>query len=318
MAHQELATYLNDHFAGSLAGVELAKYLERGGFGDEVSDTAAALRLEIAADRDVLEGLIRSLGFAPSGTRQAATWLMKKAAELKARWDDPSARGLGLLEMLEALSLGIEGKAALWSALASVDDGPAALKQLDYGRLLQRAHHQRARLESLRLMSARLALSSTNGRSGNVRRDPRLAHPRMPADGQADRPIDRSTVAIAQGAYFVATGVWPLVHMRSFETVTGPKTDKWLVRTVGVLVSVIGATLVWAGTRRSVNGDTVRLATGAAAGLAAIDATYATRGRISRLYIADAALEACFVGAWTLAEIQRSADDGGLETRASR
>src|SRR5438067_11801258 len=52
------------------------------------------------------------------------------------------------------------------------------------------------------------------------------------------------SVAIAQGAYFVATGIWPLLHMPSFEAVTGPKVDKWLVRTVGVLVSVVGGVLV--------------------------------------------------------------------------
>ena len=44
-----------------------------------------------------------------------------------------------------------------------------------------------------------------------------------------------SELAIAQGAYFLGTGVWPLVLMPSFESVTGPKVDKWLVRTVGVL-----------------------------------------------------------------------------------
>jgi len=54
-------------------------------------------------------------------------------------------------------------------------------------------------------------------------------------------------LTIAQGAYFAATGVWPLVHMRSFEAITGPKADKRLVRTVGVLVTVIGGVLVAAG-----------------------------------------------------------------------
>ena len=34
----------------------------------------------------------------------------------------------------------------------------------------------------------------------------------------------------AQGALYVVTGVWPLLHMASFEAVTGPKTDDWLVR----------------------------------------------------------------------------------------
>src|SRR5438874_8318552 len=49
----------------------------------------------------------------------------------------------------------------------------------------------------------------------------------------------RRTSALAQGAYYVVSGVWPLLNMDSFEMVTGPKMDRWLVRTVGLLISVI-------------------------------------------------------------------------------
>jgi hypothetical protein len=43
-----------------------------------------------------------------------------------------------------------------------------------------------------------------------------------------------------QGGDYLATGLWPLIHMKSFVAVTGPKRDLWLVRTVGILVSCIG------------------------------------------------------------------------------
>jgi hypothetical protein len=49
-----------------------------------------------------------------------------------------------------------------------------------------------------------------------------------------------ATPATTQAAYYLMTGLWPLFHRRSFEAVTGPKTDYWLVRTVGVLVAAIG------------------------------------------------------------------------------
>lgn len=106
------------------------------------------------------------------------------------------------------------------------------------------------------------------------------------------------TLALVQGIYFGASGVWPLVHMRSFERVTGPKADKWLVRTVGVLVAVIGAVLSASALRRRLPGETAALAAGTAAGLAAIDTIYAGKGRISRVYLADAAVEAALVGLW--------------------
>mgnify|MGYP003293179536 CR=1 FL=1 len=54
------------------------------------------------------------------------------------------------------------------------------------------------------------------------------------------RSLARATL-LAQGGFYVLSGVWPLVSMRTFELVTGPKTDDWLVRMVGLLAAVIGA-----------------------------------------------------------------------------
>lgn len=57
-------------------------------------------------------------------------------------------------------------------------------------------------------------------------------------------------LAWVQGGFYVVTGVWPLLHLPSFLAVTGPKTDLWLVQTVGGLVAVFGLMLVVAGGRR--------------------------------------------------------------------
>ena len=109
------------------------------------------------------------------------------------------------------------------------------------------------------------------------------------------------TLALGQGLYYALTGIWPLLSMRTFEAVTGPKTDKWLVKTVGVLVAVIGAALALAGWRRKVAPESAILAAGSAAGLGAIDTVYATKGRISKIYLLDAIVEAALVVAWAAA-----------------
>lgn len=41
------------------------------------------------------------------------------------------------------------------------------------------------------------------------------------------------TLAIIHAAYFVLTGLWPILNIRSFLRVTGPKSDLWLVKTWG-------------------------------------------------------------------------------------
>src|SRR5687768_7377777 len=103
---------------------------------------------------------------------------------------------------------------------------------------------------------------------------------------------------MSQGLYFAVTGLWPLLHMRSFEAVTGRKTDKWLVKTVGILVAVIGGTVASAASRRQMTAETIGLAIGAAAGLAAIDILYVCKRTIAPIYLADALIEAAFISRW--------------------
>jgi hypothetical protein len=109
-----------------------------------------------------------------------------------------------------------------------------------------------------------------------------------------------AVVALVQGAFYVATGIWALVDLDSFMAVTGPKTDHWLVKTVGVLVTVIGAVLLLAWRTRRLTREIVLLAAGSALALAAIDVTYVSNGTISPIYLLDAVAEVGLAGAWLL------------------
>jgi hypothetical protein len=115
----------------------------------------------------------------------------------------------------------------------------------------------------------------------------------------------RRLVARVQGWFYVATGVWPIVDIDSFQAVTGPKTDLWLVRTVGVLVTVIGATILLAVRQRRLDTPIVVLAVGSALGLASIELVYALAGRISPVYLADAAAEIVIAGIWMVGRARR-------------
>jgi hypothetical protein len=103
-----------------------------------------------------------------------------------------------------------------------------------------------------------------------------------------------------QGLYYVATGVWPLVSIRTFMKVTGPKTDIWLVKTVGVLVGVIGGAIYLAGRRRRPTREVSLLALGSAAGLTAIDIIYVAKRTIAPIYLTDAAAEIALITGWGL------------------
>jgi hypothetical protein len=125
------------------------------------------------------------------------------------------------------------------------------------------------------------------------------------------------TLAKVMGGYYLATGIWPLLHLRSFEWITGPKTDRWLVKTVGALIAVIGAVLSLAGIRRSVTPETMVLAAGSCVALGAVDVVYVSKGRIRWVYLLDAVAEAILLGAWGVAAVRswRSKRAGGHSGR---
>jgi hypothetical protein len=102
----------------------------------------------------------------------------------------------------------------------------------------------------------------------------------------------RRLVIAAQASYYVVTGLWPIIHLRSFEVVTGPKEDDWLVHTVGLLAAAIGGSLGTAVLRFETHGAAVTaLAMTSALAFAAIDLWYGLNGRISPIYLADAVVE---------------------------
>jgi hypothetical protein len=116
-------------------------------------------------------------------------------------------------------------------------------------------------------------------------------------------------VAALQAAYFVSTGVWPLLHRRSFERLTGPKADFWLAQTVGVTVAAIGVGLAQAASRRRpVPLELRTVALASAAGLALVDVYFVAQRRISPVYLMDAAAECALIAGWARSSSLRPAE----------
>ena len=116
------------------------------------------------------------------------------------------------------------------------------------------------------------------------------------------RPVAQRRVAACHAAFYLSSGIWPVIHRRSFEAVTGPKTDYWLVQTVGLTVVAIGAGLARAAARPGpVSADLRTTAIAGASALAMIDLIFVSRRRISPIYLLDAVAEVALVAAWTKA-----------------
>ena len=155
MASDEaLTAYLNDHLAGSAAGVELASKLRDNNQGTELGRTMVALHHDISEDRDTLESLLGRLELDRHAVKEAAGWMLEKVSRL--RLNPALTGGAELTRLLEteALSLGIEGKLAMWLALKEAAAGDPRLAAADLDRLIERARGQRRTLEPHRLAAA--------------------------------------------------------------------------------------------------------------------------------------------------------------------
>jgi hypothetical protein len=121
--------------------------------------------------------------------------------------------------------------------------------------------------------------------------------------------LSRRNVLLAQGGYYLTTGLAPFVSRGWFEAATGPKREWWLVQTVGGLVSVVGSGLLVGAARQRFTPELLGIAAGSAAVLAGIDLVYVANRRISPRYLVDAAAEVALLGALA-ATRSRPAGDG--------
>ena len=150
--------YLQDHLAGSTAGVNLARRVAKSHEGTSAGRSLALVASEIEADREELQRLMSQLGVHGSRVKNAGAWLTERLDRLK-----PNGRMRGeplmqRLHELETLSLGIAGKLALWEALREAPEATASTG-IDLERLEERARSQRELVEVERVAVARAALA---------------------------------------------------------------------------------------------------------------------------------------------------------------
>jgi hypothetical protein len=150
-----LEIYLADHLAAATAGVALARRTARSNARTEYGDVLRSLAREIEDDRRTLASVVAELGFRPSRAKEAVAWAGEKIGRLKLNGQIRGYSPLSRLLELEALSVGVAGKLALWEALLTVPHLGERLSRFDLNDLSERARQQRAAIEDCRLRAAR-------------------------------------------------------------------------------------------------------------------------------------------------------------------
>jgi hypothetical protein len=150
-----LAIYLNDHLAGSVAGVELARRARASNEGTETGAVLAEVCAEIEADRETLREAMRCLEVGEDRVKPVLGWVGEKLGRLKPNGQLRGYSPLSRVLELEGLMIGIAGKRMLWRSLG--DSCKARLPDLDLAALEARAEAQQRRIESLHLKAAKVA-----------------------------------------------------------------------------------------------------------------------------------------------------------------
>jgi hypothetical protein len=103
------------------------------------------------------------------------------------------------------------------------------------------------------------------------------------------------TIITFQGLYYVVIAIWPLVHIKSFEFVTGPKKENWLVYTVSVLLIAYSGTIFYGMTKTDFpSPELVTLSMLNAIGLTCIDVIFVMKKTI-RKFILETPLSRYFL-----------------------
>jgi hypothetical protein len=185
-----LEIYMRDQLALGVAWRELAGRSARSNRGTPAGEALAEVHRGIAADVETFKGIMRALRFAGSTPKNVIALVGERAARLKLNGRIVRYSPLSRFEELDALIIGIEGKAMLWATLRESAGLERRLPGIDFGALINRARDQRARLEPHHREAAKEALAMVAPMT-HISVTERLADP-APGD-DADALVDAAS-----------------------------------------------------------------------------------------------------------------------------
>src|SRR5215203_480575 len=152
---QLLGIYLNDHLAGSKAGLELVRRAQSANEDDEeFSGPLGEICAEIEKEREILSTVMDDLDIRRDPLKPAAAWAAEKVGRLKLNGQLTGYSPLSRVVELEGLLIGITGKGQMWKVLARSFGGRRG--DVDFERLGEQAERQREVVERLHSKAAAL------------------------------------------------------------------------------------------------------------------------------------------------------------------
>jgi hypothetical protein len=137
-----IAIYLNDHLAGSAAGLSIVRRCQRANAGTELARQMGEIEADLETDRRALRDLMARFDVRPNRLKQAMGSVGALAARLKRNGRIVGYSPLSRVIDLEALASGIMTKRSLWTSLRAVADQHNALDAAELDALIAFATSQ--------------------------------------------------------------------------------------------------------------------------------------------------------------------------------
>jgi len=150
---KDLASYLNDHLAGSISALELIAHWAEVQKGKPLGNFFLEIETEIKGDQNMLRDVMRTLEIEESKVRKVSAWAVEKVGRARMIIAGDEQGSLGLVLTLEGLIMGVTGKKLMWRALSA-----AKLPELNgynFEELQRQAEQQVDRIEAERISAVR-------------------------------------------------------------------------------------------------------------------------------------------------------------------
>jgi hypothetical protein len=148
-----LRIYLQDHLAGAMGGLALARRTARSQRSAPYAAELATIAEEIEQDREALVAIMDRVDARPDRLKAVAALAAERLARLKLNGSLLQRSPLSDVVELEGLLLGVRGKLAGWVTLRRLAASDPRLEPARLDELIARAESQATRLEELRLVA---------------------------------------------------------------------------------------------------------------------------------------------------------------------
>ena len=145
-----LRVYLNDQLGLGLLWRELARRSRRNNGDTDTGQMLERVASGIAEDVETFRTIMRRLGIRENPAKKSFGFVGERVLRLKPNGALRAHTPLARFFELEVLAMGIDGKKLLWTTLGDLAGLRERLPEIDFDRLIERAHAQREDLEPFR------------------------------------------------------------------------------------------------------------------------------------------------------------------------